>query len=83
MVIGQRQHAGLQFNAPRSLRRGRNEQLRTRRNLLSPGMMLADPGFVVIELVEPLHEFQVMFEGQDRILVRRRMRWNECSDSKP
>ncbi|OIQ65183.1 hypothetical protein GALL_532600 [mine drainage metagenome] len=34
-------------------------------------MMLADPGFVVVQLIQVLQQFHVAFQGENRVLVHR------------
>src|SRR5262245_10551873 len=45
--------------------------------------MLADPGFVVVELVQPLDELHVVLEGENRILLGRDVRRDEGAETKP
>ena len=82
MMIRQRRHAGAELDAPRALRDCGNKQLRARHNFPAARMMLANPGFVVVELIRPFDELHVMFEGENRILVRGRMGRNEGAKTK-
>src|SRR3546814_701963 len=54
-----------------ALGRHGDEQFRRADDLPAGGMMLADPGFVEAQPVEPLHQFQVTLQAGRRILVHR------------
>src|SRR5262249_20269656 len=64
MVIGQARHAGAEPDVLGALDGGADEDLRRRDQLPAGRVMLADPGFVVAEPVEPLEQFHVARERE-------------------
>ena len=81
MMIGQRRHPRAQLDAARALRDRCDEELGTSRRLPPAGMMLADPGFVVVELVQPLDELHIVLEGENRILFGWNVRRDEGAEA--
>jgi len=71
VVIGQRRDAGAEFDVARAFGDRRDEELGARDQFEAGRMMLADPGFVVTELVHPLDEFDIAFEREGRIFIER------------
>ena len=69
VVVGQRHDAGAEPDVPGALRRGGDEHLGAGDQLEPAGMMLADPGLVVIEPVEVLEQLHVPLHRQGRVLV--------------
>jgi hypothetical protein len=64
-----------------ALGRGRDEDLRCRDDLGAGGVVLADPGLVVAQLVEVLDQPQVAVDGAGRVLTRRVERGEEGSET--
>jgi len=54
-----------------ALGRGGNEHLRRSDDLEAAGMVLADPGLVIVQPVEMLDQLHVAFDGERGILVKR------------
>ncbi len=77
VVIGERDDAGAEPDAPRALGRGGHEQFRRGDDLVTGRMMLADPGLFIAEPVEPFHQLQVAPDGQGRVLLDRMERCEE------
>jgi hypothetical protein len=69
MVVWQRDHAGAELDALGPLGGGSDEQLRRGDDLIAARVMLADPRFVVAELVEPFDELEVPLQRQGRVFV--------------
>ena len=59
MVIGQKKTAGAEADVFRLQERLRQQQVRRRMRLPGRGVVLADPGFLIAELVEPAQHLQV------------------------
>ena len=74
VVIRQRHDAGAEPDVPRALGGGRDEHLRTIDDLEAARMMLADPGLVVVQLVEMNEQVHVALKREQRILVHRMKR---------
>ncbi len=64
------------------LGRGGDEDLGAGDDLGAGGVVLADPGLVVAELVEVHDQVEVAFEGQRRVLTGRVERRHEDSETK-
>ena len=64
MVVRQAHHAGAQLDAVGALGGGSDEHLGRRDDLPAGAVVLADPGFVETQLVEPLDQFEIAFHGQ-------------------
>ena len=77
VVIGQRHHAGAEPDVARALRRRRDEHFGTRDDLEAARMVLADPGLVIVELVEVDQQVHVALERKQRIFARRMERREE------
>src|SRR5262245_52051618 len=69
MVIGQRDYAGAELDAPGPLGGGGDDKLGRGDDLVAARVVLADPGLVIAELVEPLDELEVALQRQRRVLV--------------
>ena len=81
VVVGQRYHAGAEFDALRALAGRSEEHLGRADHLPAGGMMLAAPELVVAELVEMLDQIEVAAELQQRVLADRMMRGEEGAKS--
>src|SRR2546425_1073702 len=68
---GERDDAGAKPNVARTLRGGRDEQLRAGDDLEAAGMMLADPRLVIIEPVEMDEKLHVAVEREQRVFGKR------------
>ena len=69
VVVGQRDDAGAEPDVPGPLGGEGDEDL-GRADDLEPGrMVLADPGLVKAELVEPLHQVEVALQALGRVLL--------------
>ena len=71
IVIGQRDHPRAEPDRARPFRGHRDEQLGRADQLPTRRMMLADPGLVITEPIEPLHQLQVTVQTGGRVLVHR------------
>ena len=69
MVIGKRGNACAETNVLGALGQGGDEEFRARDQFIAGRVMLADPGFVVAELVHPLDKLDVALDCQCRVLV--------------
>ena len=69
VVIWQRHDAGAEADVAGALRRRGDEHLRAGDQLEPAGMMLADPGLVIIEPVEMLQQLEIPLDRQGRVLV--------------
>ena len=81
MVVGQGTDAGAQPDVPSALGRGRNEHFGRGDDLQAGGVVFADPGFVVAQLVQVFDKFQVAFQGQRRVLSRGVERGHEDAET--
>ena len=64
VMIRQADHAGAQLDAVGALRRRGDEHLRRGDNLPAGAVVLADPGFVKPQLVQPFDEFKIALHSQ-------------------
>ena len=71
VVVGQRDHARAEADMPGALGRGGDEHLRRGDDLEAAGVMLADPGLVIVQPVEMLDQLHVALDGERGILVER------------
>src|SRR5262249_13777777 len=71
MVVRQRHHAGAEPDVARALGRGGQKHLRTGDDLEAAGVMLAHPGFVIVQPVEMLDQLHVAVDRQRRVLAQR------------
>ena len=69
MMIRQADNPGAQFDLLRPLRRRSDEHLRRRDDLPPGAVVLADPGFVIAQLVQPLDQLNVPSDGQGGIFA--------------
>ena len=69
MVVGQRDDPGAEPDVPGPLRRRRDEHLGAGDDLEAAGMVLPDPGFVIVEPVEPLDELEIALDRENGVLV--------------
>ena len=76
MVIGQRDHAGPEFDVFGALGRGGDEDLGRADDLVSTGVVLTKPDLVVPETVEFDRPFEVVLERRCRALPNR-VEWGE------
>ena len=70
VVVRHADDAGAQLDVASALRRGGDEDLRAGDDLAAGGVMLADPGLVVTELVEVHDQIEVALQRQRRVLDR-------------
>ena len=77
VVIGQRHHAGAEPDMARALGRRRDEHLRAIDDLEAGRVVLADPGLVIVQLVEMDEQIHVALEREQRVLVHRMKRREE------
>ena len=82
VVIGQAGDAGAQTDVARALDGGADEDFRRRDGLPAGGMMLADPGFVVAQLVDPLDQLHVARHRERRVLAHAMERRQEDAERK-
>src|SRR3981189_3527158 len=82
MRVGERAHAGAEFDSLGALGGGDQEHFRRRDRLPSGGVMLADPEFVVVKFVERLSEFEVALERELRMLPDWMMRREKHAEAK-
>ena len=71
VVIGQGRHPSAEPDVLGALGGGGDEHLGAGDHLVAGRMVLADPGLLVGELVQPLHKLEVALDGQGRVLVDR------------
>ena len=69
VVVGQAGDAGAEHDVPGALGGGGDEDLGRGDQLPAGRVVLADPGLVVAELVEPGDELEVAREGQGRVVA--------------
>ena len=69
VVVRQRDDAGAELDVLRALRGDADEHLRRGDDLPAGAVVLADPGLVEAEVVEPLQQLQVALQGQRRVLA--------------
>ena len=69
MVIGQAGHARAQHDVPCALGGSRDHQFRRGNQLPAGRVVLADPGLVIAEVIEPLDQLHVAGEGQGGIFA--------------
>src|SRR5712692_8696307 len=82
MVVRDRHHAGAEADALGALRDGDQKHFGRRDRLPSGGMMLADPEFVVAELVEPCGQFEVALKLKGRMLADGMVRCEKGAETK-
>jgi hypothetical protein len=82
MMVGQRHDPGAQPNVARALGGGGQEHLRAGDDLEAAGVMLADPGLVIVETVEMLDQLHVALDGERRVLAQRMEGREEDAGSK-
>jgi hypothetical protein len=82
VVVRHAGHAGPELDVPRALGGGGDEYLRAGDDLRPRRVVLADPGFVVAELVEVRDQVEVAFQRQGRVLTGRVERRHEDSEAK-
>ena len=81
VVVRQGVDAAAEADVLRPFRRGRDEHLRRRDDLVAAGVVLADPHLVEAEPVEVLDQLQVAFECERGVLTRRVERGHEESEA--
>ena len=81
VVVGQRNDASAQPDAPGALGRHRQEQLRRSDHLPAGGMMLTAPELIEAELVEMLGQPQIALKLQGRVFANRMMRGQERAET--
>ena len=70
MVIRQGDHAGAELDVLGPLRRRRNEHLRAGDNLEPAGMMLADPGLGISQLIEIFEQPHIALHRLRRVFLQ-------------
>src|SRR5207245_2720020 len=81
MMVRQRRHARPEPDVPRALRRGGDEDLRRRDDLVAGGVMLADPRLVVGEAVERLDELEVAVQRPGGVVAHAVKRGEEDAEA--
>ena len=81
MMIRNRDHAGAELDAMGDHRGGGQHHLGRRDRLPSSGVMLADPEFVVAEIIEERGELQIALQLQSGILAGRMMRCEKDAEA--
>ncbi len=71
VVVGQGDDAGAEADVPGALGGECDEDLGRADDLVAGGMVLADPGLVEAEPVEPLHQLQIALQALGRVLLVR------------
>src|SRR5260370_27860287 len=71
MMVGQRDDACAEADVARALGSGGQEHLRAGDDLEAAGVMLADPGLVIVQPVEMLDHLHVAVDRQGRVLAQR------------
>ena len=71
VVVRERVHAAAEPDVLRARRRGRDEHLGRRDDLVAARVVLADPRLVEAEAVEVLEQVEVALEGERRVLPGR------------
>ena len=69
VVVGQADHAGAEFDVLGAVGGDADENLRGGDDFPAGAVVFADPGFVEAEVVQPLDEFQVAFQGQGGVFA--------------
>ena len=69
VVVWQRDHAGAELDVLRAFCGDADEHLRRGDDLPARAVVLADPGLIEAEVVEPLQQFQVSVQGQRRVFA--------------
>src|SRR5215510_6282089 len=69
MVIGQADHTRTQLDVPGAVRGNADENFRAGDGFPAGTVVLTDPHLIESQGIQPLHEFQITFEGQGGILV--------------
>ena len=69
VVVGQRDDPGAEADVAGALGRGGDEHLGTGDQLEPARMVLADPGFVIVQPVEMLQQLHVTMEGEGGVLL--------------
>jgi len=67
VMVRQRDDAGAEADVPGPFRRRRDEHFRTADDLEPAGVVLADPGFVVVQRVQVLQQLHVALQRQDGV----------------
>ena len=80
MVIGQEKTAGAEANVLGLQERLRQQQIRRRVGLPRRGVMLADPGFLIAEFIEPSQHLQIPVVTLFQLALRRMRGHREISD---
>ena len=80
VVIGQQEAAGAEADILGLQKRLRQQQIRRRMRLPGRGVVLADPGFLVAEFIEPSQHLKVPVVSLFQSALRRMRRHREISD---
>ena len=80
MMIGQQEAAGAETDVLGLQKRLREQQVRRRMRLPGRGVMLADPGLLVAEFIEPAEHLEVPVVALLQPALRRMRRHREISD---
>ena len=76
VVVGQRDDAGAEAYVAGAFGSSGDERRGAADVLVAAGMVFADPGLVVVQLVEVDEQIHVALEGERRVFVVR-MKWRE------
>ena len=77
MMVGQRDDTGAEADVTGALRGRGDEHLGAGNDLEPAGVVLADPGLVIVETVEVLEQLHVAIHRQRRVLIERVERGEE------
>src|SRR3954453_16586578 len=80
MVIGEKETAGAETNVFGLQKRLRQQQVRRGMRLPRRGVMLADPGLLIAELIEPAQRLKIPVVALFQPALRRMRRHREISD---
>ena len=69
MMVGEADHAGAEAEVAGALGGGGHENFRRGDSFPAGAVVFADPGFVKAQVVQPLQQFQIAFQGQGRVFA--------------
>ena len=69
MVVGQTDYAGTQADVAGPASCGGDEYLGRCNSLPAPAVVLADPGFVESQIIQPFDQLKVTLQGQGGVLT--------------
>jgi hypothetical protein len=80
VVIGQADCASAQANMAGATCGGGNKHFRRGDSLPAPAVVLADPRFIESQVVQPLDQLSISFQGQGRVLAHSVKGSHECPE---